>query len=298
MESSSIICSSELEKTVHYLFDRILKSFFIFIVFISNFSVWGEGTIQQFVIGKSELLIYSRFSPKQEQTPGMEYFGNREYRTEKFSPASTFKSYLALSLLENEVVSLSQKLACSDPHIVGSPRMLNLREALFYSSNDYFLQTFRKLGKSKLEKTLSRIGYGEMPGEPTPDKTGKLPANWWRGTEALKHGGSLRLRPGEIHSIWVASFWTSPNRKSKMDKNLLETWMQSLFWSECSEKGILVYGKSGSWEKSFWFQGLLVDSDLHQFTAITFLNRSSQANRSQTIQKFYDLIECPMPKLE
>ncbi|WP_246052721.1 penicillin-binding transpeptidase domain-containing protein [Leptospira semungkisensis] len=212
--------------------------------------------------------------------------GNLEFLKQKYSPASTFKTYLTLSLLENHTISPDQKMECGDKHIPNSPRSLDLRGALFYSSNEYFEKVFPDLGRKKLDRTLLHIGY--IP------KTKKGEAiSWWTDMQGLKHGGKIRLGPDQIHSHWVRIF-----RDGYLyPKEILSDWKKSLFWSECKERAANVYGKTGSWEKSFWFQGALV-KDENDFVIYTILNRDPSGSRTGTIQRFYELVGCTVPSLE
>ncbi|TGK01351.1 penicillin binding protein transpeptidase domain-containing protein [Leptospira langatensis] len=234
----------------------------------------------------NELILITRFSKQEKKEPETLAIGSLEFRKQTFSPASTFKIYLTLSLLENHIVSLDEKQKCADKHIPNSPRDLDLREALFYSSNEYFEKVFSELGKEKLDRTLLRIGY--IP----KTKKGKAEP-WWIDLDGLKHGGRIRLKPDEIHSHWVRIFGDGYS----YPKEIVSDWKKSLFWSECKERAANVYGKTGSWEKSFWFQGALVQGE-NDYVIYTVLDRDPAASRTRTIQRFYELVGCTVPSLE
>ncbi|EQA45849.1 penicillin-binding protein, transpeptidase domain protein [Leptospira broomii serovar Hurstbridge str. 5399] len=242
-----------------------------------------------------ELLLVSNFLINQNTIPEIKTYGEEAFTKARFSPASTFKTYLALSLLENRIADSEVKIQCSDSHIPGAPRSLNLREALFYSSNDYFSILFPKLGRKKLEKTLRRIGYGPVTGKPDPSKKGKLPDAWWTDEVGLKHGGALRLLPEEIHGFWVSVFW---KRNLGISESVYRSWISSLFWSDCPERGGTIFGKTGSWEGNYWFQGILVSKDGPDSVAVTILSKFKDANRTETIKRFYEIVGCKMPSLE
>ncbi|TGL63361.1 penicillin-binding transpeptidase domain-containing protein [Leptospira sarikeiensis] len=228
-----------------------------------------------------ELILISEVSPDRESIAKPRAIGELKFLKQKYSPASTFKTYLVLSLLENGAIDPEEKIECSDKHIPNSPRSLNLREALFYSSNDYFEKIFPKLGKEKLDLTLRKIEYMENGSE------------WWTDMSGLKHGGKIRLSPEKVHSSWSKIFENGYG----FSKQILSDWKQSLFWSECPERAANVYGKTGSWEGSFWFQGAIVRSE-NNYVIYTILNRSKSGYRTGTIQRFYEIAGCKVPSLE
>lgn len=179
---------------------------------------------------------------------------------------------------------MEEKLECSDKHVPGAPRKLNLREALFYSSNEYFEKTFPRLGKKNLHATLVSIGYVNT----------KDPSEWWTDLEGMKHAGNLRKTPTEIHTFWQRIFRDGYGFSDKIRKN----WKESLFWSDCEEREGVVFGKTGSWEASFWFQGALHFPRSKDYVVFTILQRGESASRSETIRRFYELVGCKMPSLE
>ncbi|EQA35402.1 penicillin-binding protein, transpeptidase domain protein [Leptospira inadai serovar Lyme str. 10] len=250
---------------------------------------------ERILTNRQELVLVSKFLINQNAIPEISAYGEKSFTKIRFSPASTFKTYLALSLLENRIVDPEVRILCSDSHIPGSPRNLNLREALFYSSNDYFSILFPKLGRKKLEKTLRRIGYGPLVDKPDPSKKGKLPETWWTDEKGLKHGGVLRLFPEEIHGFWVAVFW---RRDLGISESIYRSWISSLFWSDCPERSGTIFGKTGSWEGNYWFQGILISKNGPDSVAVTVLNKFKDANRTATINRFYEIVGCKMPLTE
>ena len=214
-------------------------------------------------------------------------YGAAEFLKRRYSPASTFKTYLVLSLLENHSIDPEEKIECVDKHIQNSPRLLDLRDALFYSSNDYFEKVFSKLEKDKLDLTLRKIGYLDN------FRSNVKVEDWWTDLAGLKHGGKIRLSPKKVHSSWTKIFENGYG----FPKDILKEWKKALFWSECSEREANVYGKTGSWEGSYWFQGALVRSE-NDYVIYTILNRSKSGSRTATIQKFYELTGCKIPNLE
>ncbi|PJZ78430.1 penicillin-binding transpeptidase domain-containing protein [Leptospira neocaledonica] len=262
-----------------FLLFQLSSHFFFSPLYSQNFS---PKTITP---NSEELILVTEVSsgkPKSEKVYGASEFLKREY-----SPASTFKTYLVLSLLENYSIDPEEKIECVDKHIPNSPRLLNLRDALFYSSNEYFEKIFPKLGKDKLDLTLRKIGYLEN------SKANTKIEDWWIDLAGLKHGGRIRLTPKKIHSSWAKIFGNGYG----LSKGITEEWKKTLFWSECPEREANVYGKTGSWEGSFWFQGALVRSQ-SDYVIYTILNRSKSGSRSGTIIRFYELTGCKIPSLE
>ncbi|TGN02832.1 penicillin binding protein transpeptidase domain-containing protein [Leptospira dzoumogneensis] len=232
-----------------------------------------------------ELILITEVSSGKSKTEKV--YGASEFLKREYSPASTFKTYLVLSLLENNIIDPKEKIESADKHIPNSPRLLDLRDALFYSSNDYFEKVFPKLGKEKLDLTLRKIGYLEN------SKSNSKLADWWIDLAGLKHGGRIRLTPKSVHSSWSKIFENGYG----LNKDLMEEWKKALFWSKCQEREANVYGKTGSWEGSFWFQGALIRSE-NDYVIYTILNRSKSGSRTGTITRFYRLAGCKVPSLE
>ncbi|TGK08330.1 penicillin binding protein transpeptidase domain-containing protein [Leptospira selangorensis] len=237
------------------------------------------------IANSEELILVTEVRSDKSRTEKV--YGASEFLKKEYSPASTFKTYLVLSLIENHIVDPEEKIECADKHIPNSPRLLNLRDALFYSSNDYFEKVFPKLGKEKLDLTLRKIGYLEN------SKSNSKVEDWWIDLAGLKHGGKIKLTPKAVHSSWSKIFENGYG----FSKGIMEEWENTLFWSECTDRSVRVYGKTGSWEGSFWFQGALVKSE-NDYIIYTILNRNKSGSRTGTINRFYELTGCKVPSLE
>jgi len=109
-----------------------------------------------------------------------------------YSPGSTIKPIVALSALENDVISPNQKVYCT-----GKMEMyghtyhcwkekghgtMNLRNAIKQSCDIYFYETARKLGVDRLNLTSLKFGLGEqvLNGTLANEKKGLVPSTQWK----------------------------------------------------------------------------------------------------------------------
>jgi penicillin-binding protein 2 len=109
-----------------------------------------------------------------------------------YSPGSTLKPLVALSALENDVVSPNQKVFCK-----GSMEMygqtyhcwkekghgaVTMREAIKQSCDIYFYETARKLGIDRLNLTVRKFGLGKtvLNGILANEKKGLFPSTEWK----------------------------------------------------------------------------------------------------------------------
>jgi len=109
-----------------------------------------------------------------------------------YSPGSTIKPLVALSALENDVISPNNKVHCS-----GKMEMyghtyhcwkekghgtMNLRNAIKQSCDVYFYETARKLGVDRLNLTSLKFGLGNtvLNGILANEKKGLVPSTEWK----------------------------------------------------------------------------------------------------------------------
>ena len=88
-----------------------------------------------------------------------------------YSPGSTIKPIVALSVLENDVISTKFKVYCTGKtefyeqtyHCWKKKghRYVNLREAIKQSCDTYFYEAARLLGVDRLNETAKKFGLGE-----------------------------------------------------------------------------------------------------------------------------------------
>ena len=112
-----------------------------------------------------------------------------------YSPGSTIKPIVALSALENKIVSTKFKVHCKghkNPlELYGQTYhcwkkeghgLLDLREAMKQSCDTYFYEVARKLGVDKLSETAKKFGLGEKVFNNlfNNEKSGLVPSTFWK----------------------------------------------------------------------------------------------------------------------
>ena len=109
-----------------------------------------------------------------------------------YSPGSTIKPIVALSALENNIVSKNFKVNCKGKiEMYGQTYhcwkkkghgVVNLREAMKQSCDTYFYEIVRKLGVDRLEETALKFGLGEKVLKETfaNEKKGLIPSTKWK----------------------------------------------------------------------------------------------------------------------
>ncbi len=112
-----------------------------------------------------------------------------------YSPGSTIKPIVALSALENEIVSTKFQVNCrghKNPlELYGQSYhcwkkeghgLMNLKEAMKQSCDTYFYEVARKLGVDKLSETAKKFGLGKKVfGELfNIEKNGLIPSTIWK----------------------------------------------------------------------------------------------------------------------
>ena len=112
-----------------------------------------------------------------------------------YSPGSTIKPIVALSALENEIISTKFKVNCrghKNPLELHGQTFhcwkkeghgfVNLREAMKQSCDTYFYEIARKLGVDKLSETAKKFGLGKKVfGDLFEiEKNGLIPSTFWK----------------------------------------------------------------------------------------------------------------------
>ena len=109
-----------------------------------------------------------------------------------YSPGSTLKPIVALSALENDIISPTFKVRCTGKmEMYGQTYhcwkekghgVVNLREAVKQSCDTYFYEVARKLGVDRLSITASKFGLGAKVLKKTyeNEKRGLVPNTKWK----------------------------------------------------------------------------------------------------------------------
>jgi penicillin-binding protein 2 len=109
-----------------------------------------------------------------------------------YSPGSTFKPMVALSALENEIVSKNFKVNCTGKiEMYGQTYhcwkkkghgVVNLKSAMKQSCDTYFYEIARKLGVDRLKETSLKFGLGEkvLDKNFNNEKKGLVPDTKWK----------------------------------------------------------------------------------------------------------------------
>jgi len=108
-----------------------------------------------------------------------------------YPPGSTFKIAVALSALENGVITPDTAYVCNGHVTVGGRRFhcwrlgghgrVNLHLSLKYSCDCYFYEVARKLGIDALSESARKLGLGEATGIEMPgERKGLIPSREWK----------------------------------------------------------------------------------------------------------------------
>lgn len=172
--------------------------------------------------------------------------GDLALASQNATPASLTKIVLAWAALESGVITTNSRIRCNDKFIEGTPRDLTLAEALKLSSNDFFVETTRRLGAQKSRDYIIQSGFfSEVP-----------PADWpGEKIEDIVHGGGLQTRPINV-SLFIRDrlLGKGLSKNQEINRQLLD----SLYW-ETLESGIKLYGKTGTYSGAAWFAGFYIE---------------------------------------
>ena len=138
-----------------------------------------------------------------------------------YSPGSTIKPLVALSALENDVISVNMKVNCrGHKHPLELYGMkyhcwkkkghgyMSLKNAIKQSCDTYFYEASRLLGVDRLNKTAKKFGLGKVVlGEYYNEKKGVVPSTKWK-KEAI--GENWYLGETLINGIGQGYIQTTP----------------------------------------------------------------------------------------
>ena len=185
-----------------------------------------------------------------------------------FSPASTFKMIVALAAFEQGIASPETQAECNDPFLPSRPMRLTFPEAMRHSSNEFFTPLFRRLAPEQLAEMAVRCGFG------TAETAAMSPV------EEFRHGGIFRITPRQQQDFMKRLALGELPVSWRVQTDLLKVMEWPL---EAKEKG-QAYGKTGSWEKVYWFTGLRRFSEKTRL--VTVLLTTPGSTREKAIAAF------------
>lgn len=162
--------------------------------------------------------------------------GRRDWIDKKVTYASTFKTLLAQLALREGVAGVGTEHFCADPYLAGGPRNLNMKEAMYFSSNDYFVWLATELGKERIEKGIVEAGLAPGP----------LPEGWLKNWADIRRGGELQTSPKELQA-WTMRIATGKGEEIPLLHQVME-------WPSGRDLFQLC-GKTGTWGGAAWFTG-------------------------------------------
>ncbi|MDX6765845.1 MAG: penicillin-binding transpeptidase domain-containing protein [Candidatus Methylacidiphilales bacterium] len=208
-------------------------------------------------------------STREDRAPHVE--GPKERIDTGVCLASTFKVFLAWVALEEGLAGPDTRRVCTDAHVPGSPRELNLHQAMFYSSNDYFLQLFARFPQKKLDAYLLRSGLIGST----------VPPGWLAASGRLVSGGGLLVSPAANHEFMrrVAFGQLASSPAVQLDLEAVMRWP-----GPGGGKAPVFYGKTGVYGGAVWFNGF---ADEGTRRVCTVQLPGSVAERPRAVAAFY-----------
>ncbi|MDR0533172.1 MAG: hypothetical protein LBH01_04385 [Verrucomicrobiales bacterium] len=208
--------------------------------------------------------------------------GNAVLADQKFTPASTFKVMIAWAALEEGLVTPKTKHLVKDSYVPGAPRELDLHEALYFSSNDYFDWLGKKLGREKLEKYIAISGYAG----------GKPPKGWLDNMDLVERGGTITITPRENQEFFY-KLQQGPDcfqqKKPVSSEAVMMMLRTVLRWPNANAEAML-WGKTGAAGGAVWFIGYgtrATESGVNWTQAVTVFAKGGVELRPMMIDKFY-----------
>ncbi len=197
--------------------------------------------------------------------------GKKEFVDKKFSPVSTFKIILAWAGLAENIVATSTRLSCGDKHLPKGLKVIDLQQAMIFSSNDYFVEIGKKIGLDKVSEYAKNSGlFNPFPAENC----------FPNGIRSIASGGNLKVTPRDQHEFMTRIMLG----QIKVFPRVYEDLLESMSWPS-SDPRVKLFGKTGSGEGVVWFNGFGSVSGKQK--AVTILMKGPVSLRDQAIAKFY-----------
>lgn len=152
--------------------------------------------------------------------------------TDVYEPGSTFKVITAAAALENNVISMDEKIFCENGalpvtgnHVINDHERygnLNLAGIIKVSSNIGIYKVQQRLGKRKFHDTIRAFGFGSRTGIDYPGEVGGLvrPVEKWKPIESgtISFGQGIGVTALQI----VSAFAAIANNGVRMQPYLVE----------------------------------------------------------------------------
>ena len=201
----------------------------------------------------------------------------------QLNAASTVKLALALALLDDGY-SPDTLIEVEDPHIPGTPRKINLSEALLYSSNDYFRSLARQKGLAFFRASVDRMGFYPQP----------LSSNWPGSIDAIAYGGNATTDPTSQLRFMIRIL--SREGGSEATLRPLIRWPMSPDDMD-RYPALSLYGKTGAWNRTVWFVGgARIETQAGPlWKAMVLVRRGHWKLRNQAIRNFYCRMGLELP---
>ncbi|MEM9446515.1 MAG: penicillin-binding transpeptidase domain-containing protein [Verrucomicrobiota bacterium] len=201
--------------------------------------------------------------------------GNKKQLTRMVSPASTFKIIISWAGIEEGKVSATTLHRVKDGHVPDTPREINLHEAMYYSSNDYFTWLSRKIGEAELATYIRKSNISAT----------EIADDWLKGKwQDAKKGGDLKVNAEAQHRFIKEMMRGQITSSPAVHQQVLKV----MEWPSAI-KGTRVFGKTGVWGGAVWFNGFGIKEG--QSKAVTVLYEGSIAERHGAIAAFYRQFE-------
>jgi beta-lactamase class D len=187
-----------------------------------------------------------------EQAKERAFYYNKAWGNKRVVPASTFKVFLSLVALETSVAPSEEMTIKYDGKPTGKPEWdkdLTMREALEVSSEPYFRELAKRIGKTELKKWMDSVHYGN--------------ATIGQNIEDCWHDGSLLITPDEQVGLMKKLYFDElpfSKRVQRIVRSMMlrETAAKYKFYHKTGtnlDKGVL----------SSWLVGYVEDSTNHPY---------------------------------
>ena len=205
-----------------------------------------------------------------DPSPKIEVSGDASLIGETFSPASTFKIILTWTALDEKVATLQTAYPCADEYVPASvPQPLKMRDAMRYSSNDYFVQLAKALPAGSIERRLKLISWPPL---------GKM-----SDARAIVRGGDMKITIRQLHALTRQIAFGELPSTSKLK--------EAMNW-ESADPDAKIYAKTGTYDGAAWMTGFSEKGGHRRIVTILYTYQPPvwQAAREKSTKHFLELV--------